>query len=156
MPKKLIILFMLMFLGACAGQSGSGGSSANDKGRVVGHHDLILSPFTTTIGGQARQKAFETRGIEGWIQEDGKWSIQGPVRHTRLLCGNYRMGIQIGKGGNACGLVDWSTPVQYGPDRLQCNSATVVHSGGGQSAAFAQQTATANCVRVVVTCSGSC
>jgi hypothetical protein len=66
------------------------------------------------------------------------------------------MGIQIAKAGNASGLVDWSTPVQYGPERLQCNSATVVHSGGGQPAAFAQQTASANCVRVVVICSGSC
>ena len=156
MPIKPAIFVLLIFVGACSSQSGGNGSGAGDPIRVVGHHDLLLSPFSAAIGDQARRKGFQTRGVDGWVSEDGRWSLQGPVRHKGFLCGTYRMGIQIGTGGNACGLVEWSTPLEYGPEHLQCNGATVVHSGAGQSPAFAQQAAGANCVRVVVSCSGNC
>ncbi len=156
MPKRLAVGLLLVAFGGCAQQPGDGSPSPDRNFRTVERHELVLSPFTTGIGDQTRQKSFRDRGIQGWVREDGRWSIEGPVRHSRLLCGTYQMGVQIGKGANACGLAEWSTPVTYGPDRLQCNGATLIHSGSGQSSAFAEQVANANCVRVLVRCTGSC
>ena len=92
----------------------------------------------------------------GEIRTTGAWSISNTVVHTRLRCATYETGIQLGKGDPACSQVQWLTNVQYGTRQTHCNSATLVHTGGGEFSGMAGVIEAATCVRVVTRCMGTC
>lgn len=123
---------------------------------AVSKIDLPLVADTQFSQKHSLKKSFQDREVEGWLSEDTNWYIKGTVEHQRLRCATYRLGVQLGKGKPACLNVQWLTNVYYGTLRKQCNSAPVVHVGGGEMPELANLLTQATCVRVVTSCSGHC
>lgn len=94
--------------------------------------------------------------MKGWLDKKGAWHISAEVQHGRVRCGTYRTGIQLGKGTPACTDVNWFTGVAYATRLRHCNSATRVHTGGGEFSDVANRVADVTCVRFVVRCEGTC
>lgn len=115
---------------------------------------LKLSPRTSTD--QAVSKEFSQSEAQGSIQQTGAWNIRSAVVHTRLRCGTYETGIQLGKGNPACSNVEWLTDIDYRTRRTHCNSATLAHTGSGEFANMAELFGASTCVRVVTRCEGVC
>ena len=62
----------------------------------------------------------------------------------------------LGLGNPGCSNVRWLTNVEPGTRRVHCNSATLIHQGGGQSAVVRGAFSASSCARVVVRCEGPC
>jgi hypothetical protein len=90
------------------------------------------------------------------VQASGSWNISAEVRHDRLRCATYETGIRLGQGDASCKEIEWLTDVQYGTRMTQCNGATLIHSGGTRLSLPPSSIGTANCVGVVVRCTGAC
>lgn len=99
---------------------------------------------------------FGRGNAQGLVREDGTWQLRYTVFHSRLRCGTYETGIQLGKGAQGCAQAEWLNEVQYGSSRRQCNSATLIHNASGSFDNPGQSLQGANCVRVVVRCTGTC
>jgi hypothetical protein len=127
-----------------------------DSYRVVNRVDIELRPMDERVEDQSFRRAFDQRDIEGSFTESGAWSIKGVAEHNRLRCGIYEMGLQIGTGAPACTAVKWLNDIQYRTRERQCNSASLLHSGGGNMSLSREQLASATCVRIVTRCSGTC
>jgi len=146
-----------LLLMSCAaqqpGETVSEGRRA-ETSNVVATLDL---PLTLTPGApQPATKEFQGRDTRGWIRESGAWSITTAVTHTRLRCATYETGIQLGQGNADCSSVRWLSPVQFGTRQTHCNSAALIHTGGGELATTRDTFEASNCVRVVTRCQGSC
>jgi len=127
-----------------------------DSHRVVNQVDLPVAPSSNKATEQAAIKEFRRRDTRGSIQESGAWRMTLPVTHARLRCATYETGIQLGVGDPACSEVRWLTDLEVGTRQTQCNAATLIHSGGGESVAIKGALSTANCVRIVTQCDGPC
>ena len=152
-------LLPALLLVSCATQPPGDTASqdrVSDASRIVGILDLPLTPAPASVASQPATKEFQGRGTRGWIQESGTWSISTAVTHTRLRCATYETGIQLGQGNEDCSDVRWLSPVQLGTRQTHCNSATLIHTGGGEILVTKDTFDGSNCVRVVTRCDGTC
>jgi hypothetical protein len=127
-----------------------------DSARIVATLDLPLTPVPTPGVQQPADKEFQGRDTRGRVSQSGTWSIRKVVGHTRLRCATYETGIQLGRGNPDCSDVRWLSAVQFGTRRTHCNSAPLIHVGGGELGATKDIFDLANCVRVVTRCEGAC
>ena len=88
-----------------------------------------------------------------WLDENGNWHLRSEISHGRIRCASYEVGVQLGKGVPACNNFQWLTRVDWLPRVRHCNSATRIHTGGGNFADIKAVEA-ASCARVVVRCEG--
>ena len=89
-----------------------------------------------------------------------KWSDQGWEPVLALVLGLVSVlatGVDVVdiEAARALGVPVTHVP-EYGTRERHCNSASRIHSGGGSLPVTRKQVATANCVRVLVRCSGTC
>jgi hypothetical protein len=132
---------------------------AEDDGEDAGVMKTVDLPLSEEIRFDEKQplrKSFHGFAVEGWLNSESEWSIKGTVSHSRLRCATYRLGVQLGKGHPGCLNTEWVTGISYGTRETQCNSATLVHQGGGEMPALTTQLKDATCVRVVTQCKGVC
>ncbi len=153
-------LLPLALLASCAANE-PGNNVADDGGggqsiRVIGDFELKRASTSGFNDPPADTKVFQWGDSSGRIQNTGSWHITSTVHHTRLLCATYEVGIQLGQGNSACSQVGWLTDVKYGTRRTQCNSATLIHTGGGEIDQMGRIFDNATCARVVVRCEGVC
>ena len=152
-------LLPIILLVSCAANESSETASGEDRAnnyRIVNTRDIPLDLSSKPGTDQPLTKEFHQRDTRGWIRETGTWSISNAVVHTRLRCATYETGIQLGKGNPACSNVKWLTDIDYGTRQTHCNSATLVHAGGGEFADMKGILEASTCVRVVVRCAGPC
>ena len=152
-------LLPFLLLVSCAAQEPHDSVSEaqrSDGSRIVGTLDLPLSPAPASGVQQPATKEFQGRDARGRIGESGAWSIRTSVTHTRLRCATYETGIQLGQGNADCSNVRWLSTAQFGTEQTHCNSATLVHTGGGELPATNETFELYNCVRVVTRCTGAC
>jgi hypothetical protein len=152
-------LLPIILLASCAATDHNEAvSDKNGTGtyRIVNTLDVPLKLSSKPDTEKAVSKEFSQGETRGRIQQTGAWNISSAVVHTRLRCGTYETGIQLGKGNQACTDVEWLTDIDYGTRRTHCNSAALVHTGGGESAKMADLFETSTCVRVVTRCEGAC
>ena len=102
------------------------------------------------------KKTFQIAGFQGWVDASGAWRIEAEVRHSRLRCGTYETGIQLGRGKPGCSRAQWSTGVEYATRLRHCNNATRLHTGNGRFPDLEDRLDQIDCVRVVVRCTGTC
>lgn len=153
-------LLPVLVLVSCATDQGAGpnsdpGSQASGA-RIVRASNLPLVPLEHGAGGQAVALAFQGAEIRGSVRADGAWDITRPITHGRIRCATYETGIQLGQGDPSCSDVRWVTEVDFGTRLTHCNSATLVHSGGGTFPDIGARFPSLNCVRVVTRCEGPC
>ena len=141
-----------------AGLTGCASPSAQPESsyRSIGRTEVALGPAEPGLLNQGFRRRFQQRNIEGSVSDSGRWTIESVVEHSRLRCGTYEVGIQIGQGNPGCAQAVWFIEPQFGTRELQCNSASMIHAGGGTLAVSPEQVAEATCVRVLVRCSGVC
>ncbi len=151
-------LLPLILLASCAvDEPRETASESRPAGyRIVNIVDVPLNPNPRSGADNGPTKGFQLRDTRGWIRESGAWNIRTAVTHRRLRCATYETGIQLGAGTGACADVRWLTNVDFGTRQTQCNSATVVHAGGGELAAMPDVFGASTCVRVVTRCEGAC
>lgn len=152
-------LLAALLLVSCAAQEPNDNAAearSPDGSRIVGTLDLPLTPAPASGVRTPATKAFQGRDTRGQISESGAWSIRTAVTHGRLRCATYETGIQLGQGNADCSNVRWLSTVQFGTSQTHCNSATLIHSGGGDLPAPKDTFGASNCVRVVTRCSGAC
>lgn len=157
MWRSLSLSLPLCLLGACVAtdpQKSADGETPVASARIVRTTDVPLTGLSVKADGQLSNRTFETSGTSGWLDATGAWQIRSKVPHTRLRCGTYEVGMQLGRGDGGCSDVRWVTDVEYVTRERQCNSATQIHSGRGIISVA--QFETASCVRVVVRCAGTC
>lgn len=153
MQRPLAIVPLVLTMGLVAGCATDGSTSANAPTIVT----VLDSPLRLAApGSAAADRVFQVGAIRGSVQESGAWNIRAEVPHKPLRCATYETGIRLGKGDATCDKVEWLTDVQYGTKQVQCNGATMVHSGGGRFDLPQSATAPANCAQVVVRCTGAC
>ena len=133
-------------------------SDENGSGtyRVVSTLDVPLKLSSKPDTEKAVSKEFSQGETRGRIQQAGAWNIRSAVVHTRLRCGTYETGIQLGKGNPTCTDVEWLTDIDYRTRQTHCNSAVLVHTGGGEFANMTDIFEASTCVRVVTRCEGAC
>lgn len=147
-----VSLLLMAMLQACSAPSAKPESSY----RVMSREAVTLRAATGMTPGQPFRREFEQRDVQGTINDAGRWTIEDVVNHTRLLCGTYEVGIQLGRGASGCSRAEWYNEPEYGTRERHCNSASRIHAGGGTLPVTREQVAAANCVRVLVRCSGTC
>lgn len=159
MLNKISILSVLLLLSFSSGAQDYGypaNPGVQKNTSIVKKTDLPLVPSIQLNMKQPLKKSFRGMDVEGWLLETGDWHITGTVQHRRLRCGNYRLGIQLGKGNPQCIGVEWLTEVSYGTMQRQCNSATMKHIGGGEIMSLINVLKEATCARILVNCTGTC
>lgn len=109
-----------------------------------------------SANGQGGARVFSDSSVRGTLASSGDWRVRGEITHPRLRCGTYRMGLQFGRGDGACNAPTWRTQTTLLPARVQCNNATLVHSGEGSVDLAPEALRALDCVRVVVQCTGTC
>ena len=149
---KLLPLILLASCTATDHKETTSDESRRDGRRIVSTLNVPLNLSSKPNTDQPLTREFS----RGWIQQTGAWHISNAVAHTRLRCATYETGIQLGKGNPACSNVEWLTNVNYGTRRTHCNSATLVHTGGGEFANMTDLFEASTCVRVVTRCEGVC
>lgn len=152
-------LLPIILLVSCAANESSETASGEDQAnnyRIVNTRDIPLDLSATSGADQPLTKEFQQQDTRGWIRETGAWNISNAVVHTRLRCATYETGIQLGRGNPDCKNIEWQTDIDYGTRQTHCNSATMVHAGGGQFEDIKGILNSATCVRVVVRCTGPC
>lgn len=152
-------LLLIILLSSCASTNPKGTASDEDSSygfRIVNIREVPLNPSSASNNGQPPAREFSQRDMRGGIQQTGAWNIYREVIHKRLRCATYETGIQLGKGSPACSHVKWLTNLDYGTRRTHCNSATLVHTGGGEFANMSDIFGASTCVRVVIRCEGAC
>jgi len=150
-------LLPALLLVSCAAQEPNDNvaeARSPDGSRIVGTLDLPLTP--TPGVRQPATKELQGRDARGQVSESGTWSIRTAVTHTRLRCATYETGIRLGQGNADCSSVRWLSPVQFGTRQTHCNSAALIHTGGGEIPMTKDTFDLSNCVRVVTRCNGAC
>ncbi len=149
----LISAIAMAALSSCALQQEAAESEAvSGEPRIVRQVDRPLSPGT---GGDG-ERMFRDNFVRGTLSASGHWQLRGEVVHPRLRCASYQFGLRFGNGDASCDDTDWSAGLELLPSRLQCNNATVIHSGEGTIGVPPEEISALNCVRVVVRCTGAC
>lgn len=117
-----------------------------------------VSPATTVMkfSDKSLDKLdFKFSGASAWLNKDGDWHINGKVKHNRIRCANYQLGIKFGTGKSGCNNVVWTTDYQYGTNVKQCNSAFLGHIGGGTFYDLANNISTISCAKIDIRCYGN-
>lgn len=155
---KLIakLLPMLLLVSCVTNDQRPVSDEDRSSAQIVGQVTLPLELSEQAGEGKPLRKVFEQRGMSGWLDEAGGWHISKEVHHGRLRCATYETGIQVGSGNPGCTSVEWQTGLQHTAPRRHCNSASLMHTGGGELANGASGFAHATCVRVVTRCEGTC
>lgn len=153
---RLLAGLSVFLFAACAQEPRVESEDAQSGARIVRTIDLPLGPMVQAAPTEAPSRSFQGRGMEGRLTQTGEWTIKGTVQHTRLRCGTYELGLQVGRGSTACTNVEWTTDVQYGTRHTHCNSAARVHTGGGEFPQLAGVLQQSSCARVVIRCQGTC
>jgi hypothetical protein len=136
--------------------TGSGDTNASEP-RILRTVELPLSTAVPSLSGQPSIRSFSGAGLNGQVNSAGEWTIRAKIGHTRLRCGIYEVGMQLGHGDSQCIDVRWITGIEFVTRERQCNSSTRIHAGGGQfSSTVGRVVGAANCVRAVVRCQGTC
>jgi hypothetical protein len=153
---RLFTVMALMLVTGCTTQDSTRPKTARNPPRIIRQID-----FPLRLGGEAPQakdgaKSFRSGATRGWIKHSGGWNLTTEVSHSRLRCATYESGIRIGHGDASCTTVKWLTDTAFATMRLQCNAATVIHTGGGRIKLPRSALESANCVQVVVRCTGGC
>jgi hypothetical protein len=92
-----------------------------------------------------------------WLRSNGDWYVKGAVRHNRLRCATYQLGVRFGHGNPACVNVEWLTEPRYVTSEKQCNSAIVPHEGGENDPALASEFERITCAERLIKCvDGTC
>jgi len=151
MANKIIVIALLL---TCVFPSYAKAETAYTG--AVRKIDLPLVAATQFNQKQPLKKSFEARDLKGWLSADSNWYIEGTVTHQRLRCASYELGIQLGKGSPGCLNIEWLTDVQYGTRKKHCNSATLVHVGGGEMPELRNILKDATCVKIITRCTGTC
>lgn len=98
---------------------------------------------------------FKFSGGSAWLNQKGDWYVKGFVKHNRIRCANYQIGIRFGKGENGCINPEWQTDYEYGTNVEQCNSAELEHAGGGYFSELENKIENITCAQIDVKCFGS-
>jgi len=154
--QRLLLIIGLLAVGGCATDEAARSDGAQDAPRIIQETKLPLSAVRQGAQPAERRWTFTTQSIQGSLDASGAWSVRAEIDHPRLRCATYEAGIRVGHGDSSCDNVEWLTAPQFGPERRQCNQATVVHSGTGRIDLPQGASGRINCVGVVVRCSGAC
>lgn len=150
-------LLPVILLVGCAGYlQKSQDADPEARFRVIRAQEVPLGLAVTLDAKQPRDKAFRQGDMRGQIDRHGVWDISASVVHSRIRCATYQVGIQVGTGNPGCSFVQWTTDVQYGTRRTHCNSAELIHRGGGALLIDPRDFEAATCARVVTRCAGGC
>ena len=149
---KLLPILLLVSCAVNEQKETATSGQAPDSFRIVRILEVPLEPSS----GQDSGRAFQHRESSGRIEKDGAWTITGPVTHNRIRCATYETGTQFGRGNPACSHVEWLTGIEYGTRQTHCNSATLIHRGGGKFTDVEGVFGTLSCARVITRCSGAC
>lgn len=152
--RKIPILIALALTVGCAAEQPTRDETAGDVFRVVQQADVALRPAGASSSRDAAGRVFSAGAIRGTLQDDGTWTLRTEVAHTRLRCATYETGIRLGIGDGSCANARWLTDIERATRQTQCNAATVIHSGGGEIDLPTDAIESANCVRVLVGCTG--
>jgi len=98
---------------------------------------------------------FNFAGASAWLNKKGDWNIKGAVKHSRIRCASYQLGIRFGKGENGCSNAVWLTDYEYGTNVKHCNSAELQHTGGGYFSELENNINEVTCAQVDIKCFGS-
>ena len=153
---RLLPIFLLVSCAVSENRDADSDGPDTTVFRIVRILEVPLEPSSGQGSGGPPAKTFQHRESRGRIDRDGVWSITGPVTHNRIRCATYETGIQFGTGNPACSYVKWQTGIEYGTRQTHCNSATLIHRGGGKFTNAEGVFGTLTCARVVTRCSGAC
>ena len=154
--QRLFVIAGLLALGGCASDQAARSDGPEDAPRIIQETRLPLQPMRAGAQPAEHRWTFATQSIQGSLDASGAWSVRTEIDHPRLRCATYEAGIRVGRGDSSCNNVEWLTAPQFGPERRQCNQATVVHSGTGRIDLPQGASGRINCVGVVLRCSGAC
>ena len=99
---------------------------------------------------------FEFGDIKAVIKEDGFAAVEGPIKHNRLRCATYQIGLQLGQGEYACTNVKWLTEPVYITLKKHCNSALLPHQGNKNIPGFQKVFPDVTCAKRLIRCTGVC
>ncbi len=106
--------------------------------------------------GDTAKSEFDFGEAKAILRGDGEWFIEGMVKHNRVRCATYRLGIRFGVGSKGCANVEWIAEPIYASSRKQCNSAILNHSGGNIMPELSADFEKITCAQKVIKCSGVC
>lgn len=152
--KRLLLIIGLAAIGGCATDEAALSEAPQDAPRIVQDTTVPLRTVGKGTSPGQRQRTFAAPSIEGSLDASGAWSVRAEIQHPRLRCATYEAGVRFGRGNSFCDAVEWLTPPQFGPERRQCNQATLVHTGSGRIDLPRSAIGGINCVGVVVRCRG--
>jgi len=98
---------------------------------------------------------FKFSGASAWLNKKGDWNVKAIVKHNRLRCANYQIGIRFGTGENGCNNPVWTTSYEYGTNVKQCNNAELEHTGGGYFSELENKIENITCAQIDIKCFGS-
>ena len=97
---------------------------------------------------------FKFGNAEASLVPNGSWFIKGQVKHNRIRCATYQLGVRFGVGEKGCTNVSWIGDFEYGTNEKHCNSATLQHTGGGLNDLVVGSVEQVTCAEVKVRCFG--
>ena len=154
---RTLLAIGLLAVGGCATNDMARSDGAQDDApRVVQETAVPLVAAGKGASPGQRQWTFAAPAIEGALDGSGAWRLRAEIRHSLLRCGTYEAGIRFGRGTASCDSVEWLTAPQFGPERLQCNQADLVHNANGRLELPQTTLARLNCAGVLVRCRGAC
>jgi hypothetical protein len=153
---RLLLVAGLLAIGGCASDPTSRGDDPQDAPRIVQETRLPLQAERADARPAERRWTFTGPSAQGSLDASGAWSLRAEIEHRRLRCATYEAGIRVGRGNASCENVEWLTAPQFGAERLQCNQATVVHTGSGSVDLPPSTVGNVNCVGVLWRCRGAC
>ena len=153
---RLLLIAGLLAIGGCASDQAGRSEDSPDATRIVQETRLPLHTERADARPAERRWTFTGPSILGSLDASGAWSIRAEIEHRRLRCATYEAGIRLGRGDSSCDDVEWLTAPQFGPERLQCNQATLVHTGSGRIDLPQGAVGNINCLGVLWRCRGAC
>lgn len=151
-PLAAAALGAALLTGCATTEQSADDGAAAVAPRIVAQIDRPLRPGSAAD----REREFQDGFVRGALSATGQWRLRGEIEHPRLRCATYQVGVRFGRGGGDCADADWQTDTAFAPSRMQCNNATVVHTGEGAVALSPEQLRALNCVRISVRCTGAC
>ena len=152
--QRLLFIIGLLAIGGCATDEAARSDGSQDAPRIIQETRLPLRAERAGAQPAERRWTFVSQSIQGTLDGSGAWSLRAEIDHPRLRCATYEAGVRVGRGDASCDNVEWLTAPQFGPERLQCNQATQVHTGSGRFDLPQGTAGSINCVGVVVRCRG--
>ena len=142
----LTIVVLMQF-----GLSGTGLAESSSE-----HAETATIKPESNWGQPAGEKkiTFDFSEGEVWLRSNGEWKMEAIVRHSGVLCGSYRAGLQFGIGAPGCTNVKWiNNEPLFSLSKRQCNSAIVKHRAFEQSPDIVDRFNKISCARRIIRCS---